>query len=165
MGLKSHRYLPHHPTPKGEALHDDILRAIDRAIPFPLLFEIQAKDRVMAVAAYKRPSDAEKGKWVLSDHLRGEWVAQDAPRLALPVAVNMGVLYEQMVSALVPVQPLLGEDVETRLARLAAIRSKEREIAQLQSKLKRESQFNIKVTLHGQLAEAQAEFDHLKKPE
>jgi hypothetical protein len=150
---------------KGEALHEDILRAIDRAIPFPLLFEIQSQDRVMAAAAYKRPSDAEKGKWVLSDHLRGEWVAQDAPRLALPVAVNMGVLYEQMVSALVPVQPLPGEDVETRLARLAAIRAKEREIAQLQSKLKRESQFNIKVTLHGQLAEAQAEFDHLKKPE
>lgn len=150
---------------KGDVLHDDILRAIDRAIPFPLLFELQTQDRVMAAAAYKRPSDAEKGKWVLSDHLRGEWVAQDAPRLALPVAVNMGVLYEQMLSALVPVQPLPGEDVETRLARLAAIRAKEREIAQLQSKLKRESQFNIKITLHGQLAEAQAEFDHLKKPE
>jgi hypothetical protein len=57
-----------------------------------------------------------------------------------------------------------GEDVESRLARLTAIRAKEREIAQLQSKLKRESQFNIKVTLHGQLAEAQAAFDQLKDP-
>lgn len=151
-------------TLKGDALHDDILRAIDRAIPFPLLFELVAGDRIKPAAAYKRPSEAERGKWVLSDPLRGEWTARDAPRAPLPVAVNMGALYERMLSALMPVAPVPGEDVETRLARLAAIRAKEREIAQLQSRLKRESQFNIKVTLHGQLAEAQAAFDHMKDP-
>jgi hypothetical protein len=151
-------------TLKGCALHDDILRAIDRAIPFPLMFELVAGDRIQPAAAYKRPSEAERGKWVLSDPLRGEWTTRDAPRAPLPVAVNMGALYDRMLSALMPVAPVPGEDVETRLARLAAIRAKEREIAQLQSKLKRESQFNIKVTLHGQLAEAQAAFDHMKDP-
>ena len=35
----------------------------------------------------------------------------------------------------------------------------------LKSRLKRETQFNIKMTLHGQLREAQADFEHLKKPE
>lgn len=151
-------------TLKGDALHDDILRAIDRAIPFPLIFELVADGKVQTAAAYKRPSAAEQGKWVLSDPLRGEWVAQDAPRVALPVAVSMGALYDGMLAALMPIDPVAGEDVETRLARLAAIRAKEREISHLQSKLRREGQFNIKVTLHGQLAEAQAQFDHLKKP-
>jgi hypothetical protein len=151
-------------TLKGDALHDDILRAMDRAVPFPLMFELVAGDRIQPAAAYKRPSEAERGKWVLSDPLRGEWTAQDVPRAPLPVAVNMGVLYERMLSALMPVAPVPGEDVESRLARLAAIRAKEREIAQLQSRLRRESQFNIKVTLHGQLAEAQAAFDHLTDP-
>ena len=151
-------------TLKGDALHDDILRAIDRAVPFPLIFELVADGRVQAAAAYKRPSAAELGKWVLSDPLRSEWVAQNAPRVALPVAVSMGALYDGMLAALMPIDPVAGEDVETRLARLVAIRAKEREIAQLQSKLRRESQFNIKVTLHGQLAEAQATFDHLKAP-
>ncbi len=149
---------------KGDTLHDDILRAIDRAIPFPLMFELVAGGRIRPVAAYKRPSDAERGKWVLSDPLRGEWEAQDAPRVPLPVSVNMGALYDSMLSALMPVAPVAGEDVETRLARLAAIRAKEREIAQLQSKLKRESQFNIKVTLYGQLCEAQAAFDLFRDP-
>ncbi len=128
------------------------------------MFELVAGNRIQPAAAYKRPSEAERGKWVLSDPLRGEWTAHDAPRAPLPVAVNMGVLYDRMLSALMPVAPVPGEDVESRLARLAAIRAKEREIAQLQSKLKRESQFNIKVTLHGQLAEAQAAFDHMKDP-
>ncbi|PWE26927.1 DUF4391 domain-containing protein [Pararhodobacter marinus] len=152
-------------TLKGDALHDDILRAIDRAIPFPLMFELVAGDRIQPAAAYKRPSEAERGKWVLSDPLRGEWTARDAPRVPLPVAVNMGALYDRMLSVLMPIAPVPGEDVETRLARLAAIRAKEREIAQLQSKLKRESQFNLKVTLHGQLAEAQAAFDRMTDPD
>jgi len=152
-------------TLKGDALHDDVLRAIDRAVPFPLMFELVAGGRIQPVAAYKRPSEAERGKWVLSDPLRGDWVARDAARVPLPVAVNLGALYDRMLSALMPVAPVPGEGMETRLARLAAIRAKEREIAQLQSKLRRESQFNIKVTLHGQLAEAQAAFDHMKDPE
>jgi len=152
-------------TLKGDALHDDVLRAIDRAIPFPLMFELVAGGRIQPAAAYKRPSEAEHGKWVVSDLLHGDWIAEDRPRQPLPVAVNLGALYDRMLSALLPVAPLPGEDVETRLERLAAIRAKEREISQLKSKLKRETQFNIKMTLHGQLREAQADFEHLKKPE
>lgn len=152
-------------TLKGDALHDDILRAIDRAIPFPLLFELHTEGRIQTAAAYKRPSEAEHGKWVLSDHLRSTWVPKDTAREALPVAVNMGALYEQMLAPLVPVAPGVGEDMESRLARAAAIRSKEREIAQLDARMQRETQFNIKVQLHGQLAEARAAFDHMKKPD
>ena len=150
---------------KGDTVHDDVLRAIDRAIPFPLIMELVADGRIQTAAAYKRPSEAKREKWVLSAPLRGEWLAQETPRMPLPVAVSLGVLYDRILGALIPIVPVSGEDVETRLARLAAIKAKEREIAQLASKLKRESQFNIKVSLHGQLAEAQAEIDHLKKPD
>jgi hypothetical protein len=151
-------------TLRGETVHDDILRAIDRAVPFPLIFELYAGDRIQPAAAYKRPSAAKGGKWVLSDPLRGEWVGLDTPRRPLPVAISMAALYDGLLGALMPVEGVAGEDVESRLARLAAIRAKEREIVLLQSKLRRESQFNIKVALHGQLAEAQATFDHLKAP-
>ena len=151
-------------TLRGDTVHDDILRAIDRAVPFPLIFELYAGNRIQPAAAYKRPSAAEGGKWVLSDPLRGDWVAADVARSPLPVAVSMAALYDGLLGGLIPVDAVAGENVETRLARLVAIRAKEREIAQLQSKLRRESQFNIKVTLHGQLAEAQATFDHLKAP-
>ncbi|NUH67283.1 DUF4391 domain-containing protein [Sulfitobacter sp. S0837] len=151
-------------TLKGDSLHDDILRAIDRAIPFPVMLELLAGERMQAAAAFKRPSDAATGKWVVSDHMRGAWVGRETPRNPLPVAVTLGALYEGMLSPLMPVAPVAGEDVETRLARAAQIKAKEREIAQLQSKLKRENQFNIKVTLHGQLAEARAEFEHMKTP-
>jgi hypothetical protein len=149
-----------HLTPKGDSIHDDILRAIDRAIPFPLIFEIHHGAQVEPAAAYKRPSDADRTKWVIHDPLRGPRTATRAP---LPVAVNMGALYERMLAPFIPVTAQAGEDVETRLARASAIRAKEKEISALQAKMRRETQFNIKLTLHGQLAEAQAAFEHLKK--
>jgi hypothetical protein len=149
-----------HLTPKGDSIHDDVLRAIDRAIPFPLIFEIHHGTQVEPAAAYKRPSDADRTKWVIHDPLRAPRTTSRAP---LPVAVNMGALYDRMLAPFIPVAALAGEDVETRLARAAAIRAKEKEISALHAKMRRETQFNIKLTLHGQLAEAQAAFEHLKK--
>ena len=74
----------------------------------------------------------------------------------------MRALYDGMLAPFIPVTAQAGEDVESRLARAAAIRAKEKEINALQTKMQRETQFNIKLTLHGQLAEAQAAFKHLK---
>ncbi|ASP21256.1 methyl-accepting chemotaxis protein [Antarctobacter heliothermus] len=152
-------------TLKNDTGQDDVLKAIDRAIPFPILFELEQNGQIQIVAAHKRPSEADTAKWVLSDYLRSDWFPIDTPRSPLPVALNLGVLYEQILTALMPIVPQTAETLSARMDRTHALRTKEREISQLKSKLKRETQFNIKMTLHGQLREAQADFEHLKKPE
>lgn len=152
-------------TLKTDAIQDDVLKAIDRAIPFPILFELEHEGQIQIAAAHKRPSAAEADKWVISDYLRSDWLPTDTPRGALPVALNLGVLYEQILTALMPIVPQTAESLSARMDRTHALKTKEREISQLKSKLKRETQFNIKMTLHGQLREAQADFEHLKKPE
>ncbi len=152
-------------TLKLANLHNNVLRAIDRAIPFPLIFELHHDGQIQVAAARKRPSEADAAKWVVGDHLRSEWLPEGAERASLPVAVTLGLLYDQLLTAMMPIEPAQGEDLDSRLARLEAIRAKEREITQLKSNLKRETQFNVKMTLHGQLQEAQKAFDHLKKPE
>lgn len=152
-------------TLKTDNVQDEVLKAIDRAIPFPLLYELEREDQIQLVAAHKRPSEADPNKWVVSDYLRSEWLSVDAPRSTLPMALNLGVLYEQILTGLMPIVPQRAETLSARLERIQALKSKEREINNLQSQLKRETQFNIKMTLHGQLQEAQADFEHLKKPE
>ena len=152
-------------TLKTDAVQDDVLMAIDRAIPFPLLFELQQDCQIQMAAAHKRPSEADADKWVISDYLRPDWLPADTPRSALPVALNLGVLYELILTALMPIVPQTAESFCARMNRTAALKSKEREINRLKSRLKRETQFNIKMTLHRQLREAQACFEHLKKPE
>ncbi|MDO6483096.1 DUF4391 domain-containing protein [Shimia thalassica] len=152
-------------TLKNRDLSNEVLRAIDRAIPFPLIFELEHDGKIQVAAARKRPSEADSGKWVVSDHLRSEWASSDSSRASLPVALNLGALYEQILTALMPITAAPSEDMDTRMERLEAVKAKEREIKQLKTKLKRETQFNIKMTLHGQLREAQAAFEHLKKTE
>ena len=152
-------------TLKSSDVSDDVLKAIDRAIPFPIIFELEFDGQVQVVAAHKRPSEADGAKWVISDHLHGEWQPADAPRAPMPVALNLGTLYDQILIGLMPIESAPTEDMTARMERLDAIKAKKREINRLKSKLKRETQFNIKMTLHGDLREAQADFEHLKKPE
>ncbi|QYX56521.1 DUF4391 domain-containing protein [Roseovarius sp. SCSIO 43702] len=153
-------------TLKTTELHPDVLRAIDRAVPFPLIFELRRDGQIQVAAARKRPSEADSAKWVLvGEHLRSAWLPEETECAALPVSLNLGGLYDQLLTALMPIEPAAEEDIDASLERLEAIKAKEREISQLKSKMKRETQFNIKMTLHGQLQEAQKALDHLKKPD
>ena len=48
-------------------LNEDVLRAIDRAIVFPIIFELSYDGKHKALASYKRPSEADSTKWVVSE--------------------------------------------------------------------------------------------------
>ena len=91
---------------KGASLDQDVLKAIDRAIPFPLFFELVQGGRAKLVAAYKRPaqnpgSTADISHWVLSSYFETDWQLESSPRPPLPVALDMAGLYEQLLSPLV----------------------------------------------------------------
>ncbi|MEG6992907.1 DUF4391 domain-containing protein, partial [Pseudomonas aeruginosa] len=59
---------------KGAELDGEVLRAIDRAIPLPIIYQLHRDQQTRMVAAFKRPSQAEAGKWVLDDYLAGSWL-------------------------------------------------------------------------------------------
>lgn len=91
---------------KGTSLDHEVLKAIDRAIPFPLIFELVQGGRAKLVAAYKRPaqnpgSTADISHWVLSSYFETDWQLESSPRPPLPVALDMAGLYEQLLSPLV----------------------------------------------------------------
>lgn len=150
---------------KGDEIAEDVLRLIDRAIPFPIIFELRRDRQICVAGAYKRPSEADTTKWVISDYMRSQWLPEETSRSALPVALNLGVLYEQLLTALMPIVPQKGEGMTAKIKRSHELKTKQREVNRLESQLNRETQFNIKMTLHGELREAQADFEYLKKPE
>jgi Domain of unknown function (DUF4391) len=142
----------------------DVLRALDRAIPFPLIFELVHGDRRKVVAAYKRPSETDHSKWVVSEYFHSPWEAETGDREPLPVALDLGGLYDQLLSALMPPTAVDGDDIRARIARAEAVRAAEREIARIKVRLDREKQFNRRVAINAELREAQRAFEHLKKP-
>ncbi|WP_445502690.1 DUF4391 domain-containing protein [Microvirga sp. G4-2] len=172
------------------ALDPDILRAIDRAIPFPLIFELMHGGKVKVAAAYKRPSDADNTRWVVGEYFESGWIAEDTPRRTLPVVLDMDALYERLLSPLVieqttrlttPLQPShergTGESLqapftpapdapvvplETRITQAEAIQAKVREVERIRARLTREKQFNKRVAINAELRAAKNELERLK---
>lgn len=150
---------------RTETLGEEVLRAIDRAIPFPLIFELTWSGKRKAVAAFKRPSDADATKWVVSAYFATDWTPDDAPRRSLPVALNLGGLYEALLTAMMPNVALKRdqavEDIQTRVALIEAIWAKKREVDRIKARLTRENQFNKRVTINAELRAARQELEYL----
>ena len=147
---------------KLATLHSDVLRAIDRAIPFPLIFEVAHGSRSQTIAAFKRPSGSDSAKWVVSDYFKSEWTPSDTPRVPLPVALDLASLYDKVLTALMPVQPLVEENIQARVDRMEAIKSKELEVGRIKGQLAREKQYNKKVSINAALRLAKQELAQLK---
>jgi hypothetical protein len=153
---------------KTGELREDVLRTIDRAIPSLLFFELTFERRVRFVAAYKRASELATNQPIVETYFETPWQDANAPRQPLPVALDMAGLYEQMLRQHIAASPFAlrsraGEALEETVERIAKIRGKRRECKQLESKLRKEIQFNRKVEINAELRQRQAELVHLER--
>lgn len=146
---------------RASQLHHDILRCIDRAIPFPLLFELHYEDRLQVVACYKRPSETEASRWVCSDYFATDWIAAESPRAALPVALNLGGLYEQLLHAVIPLTHRPKESLSDLVERVSKVRMLRKEMDKTVSRLAMEKQFNRKVEINAQFRSLKNDLDEL----
>ncbi|MBS0455956.1 MAG: DUF4391 domain-containing protein [Proteobacteria bacterium] len=146
---------------RAPELHHDILRCIDKAIPFPILFELHHEDRLQVVGCYKRPSEGEAGRWVCSDYFATDWIAAESPRATLPVALNLGGLYEQVLHALIPLTHRPNESLPALVERESKVRMLRKEMDKVISQLATERQFNRKVEINATLKALRAELQGL----
>jgi len=146
---------------KTGKLDDGVLRAIDKAIPFPSIFELTWRGKRKATAAFKRRSEADSAKWVISEYFATGWTPEEAPRVPLPVALDLGALYERMLTAMMPAPIQADEDIQARVNRMEAIRAKTREVERIKARLTREKQFNRRVAINAELRAAQHELERL----
>ena len=151
---------------KGNALDESLLRVIDKAIPFPIFYQIYRGNEVKIKAAYKRPSDADKSKWVVESYFESEWIELDTPKEPLPLALDLGKLYEQMMKALLP-KELIETGTQTaikeQIEMIDKIKAKERAYDKLKAKRDREKQFNRKAELNTELKKMKKEIETLSK--
>ena len=152
----------------GVALRDpgldtDVLRTIDKAIPYPLIFELTHDGKRKAIAAYKRPSETDSTKWVVSDYFETEWEPEEKPRQPLPTALDLASLYERLLSALIPTEVGTREPLEVRVLRREAIRAQSRQVERIKSRLGREKQFNKRVAINAELRAATSELKKISR--
>ena len=130
----------------------DVLAAIDKAVQFPIIFEVNGavgnRNRLRMVAAHKQLDGAKPR---LSAYFSTDWLPADAPRSPLPTALDLPSLYSGLLAPILPVAARPGELLSEATARMDQARKLEREIATVERRLRAEPQFNRRVELRRQL--------------
>lgn len=138
-----------------------VLRCIDKAMPRPILFNLRFEGHTQPIAAYKRPSDAASDQWVLGDYHAAHWQEDGDARPALPLALDLQGLYEQLLRQHLVIPARTGETLRDQLDRLAALAVKQAAAAKLEARLNAEKQFNRKVEINAQLRTIRTELEAL----
>jgi hypothetical protein len=150
---------------RTEEPSETILRTIDKAIPFPIFYELSHGSQIKSSAAYKRPSDAGSAKWVVDAYFETDWMPAEQPREVLPVALDLAGLYEQMLRRHIELPARPGESLQAQVERINAIRGKQAECRRLEARMRQENQFNRKVELNRELRNMNEELKRLCDPQ
>ena len=148
---------------KTAELHADVLRCVDGAIPFPIVFELTFDGRTQVTAAYKRPNESDASRWVLSDYFATDWLPIDSERTAMPVALHMGGLYEQLLHRVIPLSARPQEMLAELVARVEQAQAKQRELDKTTARLAKEKQFNRKVEINATVRQLKSELESLSR--
>lgn len=148
---------------KTQELDGDVLRCIDGAIPFPIVFELTFGGRTQVTAAYKRPNESDASRWVLSDYFATDWLPGDCERSVMPVALHMGGLYEQLLHRLIPLPARPQEALAALVARVEQAQAKQRELDKTTARLEKEKQFNRKVEINAAVRQLKSELESLSR--
>lgn len=150
---------------KTPGLDEKVLLSIDKAISHPIIFQLYFDDKVQVKVAYKRTNELDETKWVVEQYFSSEWIAIDKAnelKTNLPIALDLNGLYEQILKELLPLDAADGEGIKEQTQRFSLITQKQKEITQLQIKMRNEKQFNHKVEMNNQLKTLQHQLDQLQ---
>ncbi|NLY27364.1 MAG: DUF4391 domain-containing protein [Alcaligenaceae bacterium] len=152
---------------KSAVLHEDVLRCIDGAVQFPILFELNQgqgdQTKTQVVAAYKRPSEADASRWVLSSYFTSDWMPASTARTAMPLALDMAHLYSVLLQSLMPLPVRPQEALHDWIARIELAAAKRREVEKTKARLAKEKQFNRKVEINATLRQLKSELENLTR--
>lgn len=151
---------------KTEILNPSCLKAIDQAIPRPIIFELMSASKISIMATHKKPSQ-NGNNMVIDGHYFQQDYEKDAQRKPLPPAVSLEALYQAIFTSLMPKSETsnFGDEalsIEVRLALEEKRRQLMKEITKLEKKVSSEKQFNRRVELSQALKNLKKDFDGLK---
>ena len=155
-------------------LNEDILRQMDRLIPYHLLFVLTSADRAQAWIGYKEASAAGENAFKVSRYYHTDWIPREALRFTLS-GLTLDKVYENLVRNIhAASQPApIGRDglravgeaeaawrddlsISENIVRDTARARLEKQVAALEAKMRKEKQLNRKMELN-------AEFKRLRK--
>ena len=146
----------------GTILNEAVLRQIDREIPYHILFLLEYDDKVQAWIGYKENSGSGGIAFKVNRYYHTEWM----PAAELPLrmeGLTLDAVYENFVRQIAgdALESTRNETLKESVDRSEQKAKLEKQIAALQTKIRREKQFNVQVQLIAELKEIRKKAEEL----
>lgn len=135
----------------------DILKQIDRVIPYHILFVLTFNGRVQAWIGYKEA--AASGAFKTGRYYHTRWMPESELHLGID-GLDMDAVYENLVRQIAggDLQTDSGEPLKESIERDEKKKQLESQIAALENKIRREKQLNRQMEINAELKKLKKEF-------
>ena len=143
-------------------LDENVLRLIDREIPYHILFLLEYDGKYQAAVGYKEAAGSGKAAFKVDRYYRTDWLVEEELPLHLE-GLTIDTVYENLIRQIAGDSLSGGED--TTLKESVEHQKKreqmEKQIATLEAKMKKEKQLNRKMELKAEIKKMRIEWEGL----
>lgn len=148
----------------GKQLDESVLRQIDKEIPYHILFLLEYDGKYQAWTAYKEAAASGSNAFKVGTYYHTDWLPEDELPLKVE-GLSVDKVYENFVRQIAS-DALRSETGKTESLKESVERDNrrqklEKQIAALQTKVRKEKQLNKQVQLNGELKKLKKELEEL----
>lgn len=147
-----------------DSLDENVLKQIDREIPYHILFLLEHDSRYKAVIGYKEAAGSGKAAFKVDRYYQTDWLSE----VDLPVhldGLNIDAVYENFVQQIAgdTLQAVTSQEtLKESVARDDCRDELQKQINKLQAKIRKEKQLNRQMEMNGELKELRKELEELQ---
>lgn len=146
-----------------KTLDENVLKQIDREIPYHILFVLEYDGKYKAVMGYKEAAGSGKAAFKVDRYYQTEWMSEDK----LPVhldGLNIDTVYENFVRQIagdVLQAATPHESLKESVARNDRKDALQKQINKLQAKIRKEKQLNRQMEMNTELKKLRKELEEI----
>ena len=139
-----------------------MLRQIDKEIPYHILFVLTCDGKAQAWIGYKEAAASGSNAFKVSRYYHTEWMPENELQFRVD-GLSMDAVYESLVRQIAgdALQAEAGESLQASVERDEKRRQLEKQIAALESKMRKEKQLNRRMEINAELKKLQIELKQM----
>ena len=144
-------------------LDEAVLKQIDKEIPYHILFILTCDGKAQAWIGYKEAAASGSSAFKVNRYYHTDWMPEDELQLRID-GLNMDTVYESLVRQIAgdKLQTDSGESLKESVERDEKKKQLEKQIAALESKMRKEKQLNRRMEMNAELKKLQRELGGMK---
>lgn len=133
-------------------LDEAVLKQIDKEIPYHILFILTCDGKAQAWIGYKEAAASGSNAFKVNRYYHTDWMPEDELQLRID-GLNMDTVYESLVRQIAgdKLQADSGERLKETVERDEKKKQIEKQIATLESKMRKEKQLNRRMEMNAEL--------------